>query len=419
MDEPTNVAIYLRVSTMEQAENGWSIEGQYKEIREFCGKENLKVVRVYRDLGFSGSDMERPGLQKLLEQSWSGEYTKVIIWKYDRLSRNNMDFPALLHFLNKNEVKVVSIKEPTPNDDSPYNEFVIGILGLISSLERRVFMMRSKMGMRVRLERGFYKGSHSPYGYNYNMETGHLEFNPIESKDVKEIFEKYLELKSILQVKHYCNSQGFPTKRSGKWELATLWGILRNRVYLGYYIYNGIETYHKELQLIPEELFEKVQEQLKERSQYGVKNRKFSIEKEEITNAYDGSDPKIHEFIQSKNNMPLCPRCNNNLTVFKHGWRTSPVVGRLQQYKCNHCKYEFTPYPHEEVKKDMPQCPKCYQKTFVSKKGFLIRKSHPKIQRYSCSKCNHYFGIKFKYSPIVVENHATPKESSGTREDRA
>lgn len=394
MDEPTNVAVYLRVSTLEQADHGWSIEGQYKEIREYCEKEKLTVVRVYRDLGFSGSDMERPGLQKMLEQSWSGEYTKVIIWKYDRLSRNNMDFPALLHFLNKNDVNVVSIKELTPNDDSPYNEFVIGILGLISSLERRVFIMRSRMGMKVRLEKGFYKGSHSPYGYNYNPETGHLELDPIESNVVKDIFEKYLELGSIFKLRGYCNSKGYPTKKKRKWSLSTFERILKNRVYLGYYIYRGIETYHKEIQLIPDDLFQKVQMQMKERTQYGVKHRKFSIEKKDITNAYSGTDPAIHEFIQSKSNMPVCPRCDNNLNVCSGGWRNSPTVGRVHNYICQSCNHAFSKFPYDIRKKDMPPCPDCHQKRYVYKGGIVPRKKRPSFQGYRCSKCKNAFEKK-------------------------
>ncbi|MCK4718828.1 MAG: recombinase family protein, partial [Thermoplasmata archaeon] len=130
----TTVAIYVRVSTVEQAEKGWSLDGQTKECREFCEAQGHRVVRLYKDKGFSATTLERPMLQKMLEHASMGMFDRIVLWKYDRLSRNNMDFPALLHFFSKQGIEVCSVREPTPNDGSPYNEFIIGILGLVSSL---------------------------------------------------------------------------------------------------------------------------------------------------------------------------------------------------------------------------------------------------------------------------------------------
>lgn len=387
-----NVAIYLRVSSLEQADKGWSIEGQRNEIREFCDREGSRVVRIYKDLGYSGADIERPSLQKMLEHSCQGQFEKLIIWKYDRLSRNNMDFPALIHFLNKNNVEVVSVKEPTPNDNSPYNEFIIGILGLIASLERRVFLMRSRMGMTVRLKNGFYKGSPSPYGYDYNPATGHLEINETESKAVREIFQKYSEMRTLNRVKNYCQEMGYPTKRGAKWRINTVKQILENRVYLGYYIYKDIETHHEEVQLVEEGLFNTVQQILQERSQYRVKNREFrEVPKDSISFAYNGDDPVIQEFLEKKVEMPLCPRCSSNLQVCKWGWYDSPTVGRLQQYYCKPCNYEFMEFPSEEVKNDMPHCPKCHEQRHVRKEGNRMRKTMPPLQKYTCTRCKYWF----------------------------
>lgn len=385
-------AVYLRVSTLEQAENGWSIEGQYKEIREFCDKEGYKVSRVYRDLGYSGSTIERPGLEKLLEHSCIGHFEKLLLWKYDRLSRDNMDFPALIHFLNKNDIEVISVKEPTPNDDSPYNEFVIGILGLISSLERKVFMMRSRMGMKVRLEKGYYKGSHPPFGYDYNLETGHLEINDNENKVVKEIYSKYLEIGTLHGVKVYCNKKKYPTKRRAKWRSNTIRAILTNRVYLGEYIYGDIKTHHNEIRVISDEQFEEVQDLLNKRSELGIEKRYYGdIDRDSLTYDYNGDDEKIQDFLQDKSEMPACPRCDNQISVSKWGWRDSPTVGKLQQYCCSDCNYEFEEFPFEEVKKDMPKCPKCHQQSKVRKEGHRKRKTKPPIQKYTCTECNYWF----------------------------
>ena len=151
------------------------------------------------------------------------------------------------------------------------------------------------MGMKVRLEKGFYKGSPPPYGYDYNLETGHLDINKIESNAVKEIFNKYLELGTLNQVRNYCISRGFPTKRGAKWGLNTIRRILSNRVYLGYYMYNDIQTHHKDVQIIDNDLFDRVQGMLNERTKYRVKNREFrDIDKKNISYDYKGFEKRIY-----------------------------------------------------------------------------------------------------------------------------
>ena len=76
------VGLYLRVSTQEQAERGWSIEGQYTELRKFCeGHEEWKVVRVLRDPGYTAANLERPGIQQLLELIRTGQLDVVVVWR--------------------------------------------------------------------------------------------------------------------------------------------------------------------------------------------------------------------------------------------------------------------------------------------------------------------------------------------------
>ncbi len=285
----------------------------------------------------------------MLEHAGTGSFDKLILWKYDRLSRDNIDFPALLHFLNKNEVGVESITEPTPNDGSPYNEFVVGILGLVSTMERRVFIMRSKMGMRTRLKRGFHRGSSPPYGYDYNPETGHLEINPEETKAVKEVYDKYLELGTLCSVRRHMNENGFKPRFSDRWRLSTVKRILTNRVYLGEYIYKDIVTRHEEVRIIGDGQFEAVQTRLKERSMLGVTNRYYdkSLDKCRKDLSFDDktSDPVVQKYLQKKASMPPCPRCDDRMNVIKYGKHDSPTVGKLQQYCCKPCNYEFILFP--------------------------------------------------------------------------
>ncbi|MEE9224016.1 MAG: recombinase family protein, partial [Thermoplasmata archaeon] len=93
MSDPKRVAIYVRVSTLEQAENNWSIEGQLNECRDHCDRKKYKVVRIYKDQGKSAATIERLGLEQMLEHAGTRSFDKLILWKYDRLSRDNIDFP--------------------------------------------------------------------------------------------------------------------------------------------------------------------------------------------------------------------------------------------------------------------------------------------------------------------------------------
>ncbi len=82
------VAIYVRVSTVEQAEKGWSVDGQYRDIRAFCERnKDWKVAWIFKDGGHSAADLNRPGIQNLSDRVQEGGLDIVVVWRYDRLSR--------------------------------------------------------------------------------------------------------------------------------------------------------------------------------------------------------------------------------------------------------------------------------------------------------------------------------------------
>lgn len=389
----TRAAIYVRVSTMEQAESGWSIDGQISDIRDYCDSKGYKVVRIYKDAGFSGGDIKRPGLEKMIEHGSENMFEVVVLWRYDRLSRDNTDFPALLHFLKTHDIVVESVNEPTPNDGSPYNEFVVGILGLVSSLERRVITMRTRMGVKKRLEAGYYKGSHPPYGYNYNQETGHLEAHPVESTVVKEIFQKYLEHESLNRVRNYLEKMGYPTKRGGGWGITSVRAVLRNRVYLGYYIYDEIIRKNEEIALINEETFEKAQALMDQRAVFSpmLKYNGKAASRARDSDILNTGDEEVEKYLQQKAEMPPCPRCGEQLTVCKWGFRDSPTVGKLQVYCCRDCNYEFSQFPELPPREDVEPCPNCHSVYHVRKEGTGREKSGERYQKYYCVECGRWF----------------------------
>lgn len=167
--------IYVRVSTDDQRDNGYSIDSQLRVIKEYCEKNEYDIVDVYNDAGHSGKDLMRPEMQRLLKDIKSKKIDKLVAIKVDRLTRNNYD------------VKIELILEPY--DVSTANgEMIFGMNLVFGQRERKEIGARTKRAMEeMALER--IHPSKAPYGYIRNKETGHLEVEPIEVEVVKEIFE--------------------------------------------------------------------------------------------------------------------------------------------------------------------------------------------------------------------------------------
>jgi len=179
--------VYVRVSTDDQRDNGYSIDSQLRMIKEYCEKNEYDIVDVYNDAGHSGKDLMRPEMQRLLKDIKSKKIDKLVAIKVDRLTRNNYDGFWLLNYCEEHDVKIELILEPY--DVSTANGEMIFEMNLVfGQRERKEIGARTKRAMEeMALER--IHPSKAPYGYIRNKETGHLEVEPIEAEVVKEIFE--------------------------------------------------------------------------------------------------------------------------------------------------------------------------------------------------------------------------------------
>ena len=179
--------VYVRVSTDDQRDNGYSIDSQLRMIKEYCEKNEYDIVDVYNDAGHSGKDLMRPEMQRLLKDIKSKKIDKLVAIKVDRLTRNNYDDFWLLNYCEEHDVKIELILEPY--DVSTSNGEMIFEMNLVfGQRERKEIGARTKRAMEeMALER--IHPSKAPYGYIRNKETGHLEVEPIEAEVVKEIFE--------------------------------------------------------------------------------------------------------------------------------------------------------------------------------------------------------------------------------------
>ena len=226
--------IYVRVSTDDQRDNGYSIDSQLRMIKEYCKKNDYNIADVYNDAGHSGKYLMRPEMQRLLADIKSKKIDKLIAIKVDRLTRNNYDGFWLLNYCEEHDVKIEFILEPY--DVSTANgEMIFGMNLVFGQRERKEIGARTKRAMEeMALEK--IHPSKAPYGYIRNKETGHLEIEPIEAQVVKDIFELCKQGNSTRSIATIMKDNNAYLKQ-GKWASDRIYKILTNAIYIGIFEY--------------------------------------------------------------------------------------------------------------------------------------------------------------------------------------
>ena len=227
-----NIAgIYIRVSTQEQAQEGYSIHEQEERTKKYCSAMGWKVYKVYADPGFSGGSINRPALQQLIHDVKDHRINKVVVYKLDRLSRSQRDTLNLIEdVFNSNQVDFVSMSENF-DTSSPFGRATIGILAVFAQLEREQIKERMCMGKDARFKTGKWMGAgKTPIGYDYK--DGKLIVNDYEKMQVVKIFDLFLSGYSLRRIAITLNDSGLHNKY-GKWTNRSVGRVLSSRVYLG------------------------------------------------------------------------------------------------------------------------------------------------------------------------------------------
>ncbi len=267
------VFIYIRVSTREQATEGYSIKEQEERLIKYCEAMEWEVIKVYIDPGFTGSDMERPALQEMIKQIEKGNADIVLVDKLDRLSRSQFDTLFLIKkVFNDNNCAFVSRAEAFDTSTS-FGRAMVGILSVFAELERERIKERMADGLEGRAKEGkFHGGGNTPIGYDYDTQTGMLVENKYESMQVKEAFDLFNKRTPIQAIARILNDKGYRT-RYGEWKEGSIRYMMTNRAYLGEVKYK--DKWYDGLHdgIIPEKVFNKAQEIMKERDKDNDKYR--------------------------------------------------------------------------------------------------------------------------------------------------
>lgn len=266
-------AVYIRVSTGEQAAEGYSIGEQKERLTKYCEAMEWKITKVYIDPGYTGSNMDRPALQEMIKQIENKNVDIVLVDKLDRLSRSQFDTLYLIKkVFNENDCAFVSRSEAFDTSTS-FGRAMVGILSVFAELERERIKERMMDGLEGRAKEGkFHAGGQVPIGYDYDAETGKLIENEYEAMQVREVFNLFNDRTPIITIARILNSKGYRTKY-GEWTRYAIRYMVSNRTYLGEIRrrdewYNGLHD-----GIISEDVFNKAQEILKERNKENEKYR--------------------------------------------------------------------------------------------------------------------------------------------------
>ena len=249
-------AIYIRVSTQEQAQEGYSIGEQKERLIAYCKAQAWTIANIYVDGGYSGANINRPGIQKLINETDS--FDVVLVYKLDRLSRSQRDTLYLIEeiFL-PNKVDFVSMQESF-DTSSPFGRAMIGLLAVFTQLEREQIKERTRMGKIARAKSGLHHGAcYIPIGYNY--QDGKLVVDRYEAEQVKKIYEWYLKGLSLQAIANRLRENGYTNRYSGYNNWVGIRYILSNITYTGKIHYGGVFVENAHEAIITEEQFQAVQ----------------------------------------------------------------------------------------------------------------------------------------------------------------
>jgi len=279
-------AIYTRKSTEEGLEQEFnSLDAQREAAEAFIASQRHEgwtvVPQRYDDGGFSGGTMDRPALERLLQDVENHRVDCVVVYKVDRLSRSLLDFAKIIEVFDRNGVSFVSVTQQF-NTSTSMGRLILNVLLSFAQFEREIIGERIRDKVAAAKRKGKFTGGTPPLGYDVDPEKTRLVVNPDEARLVRHIFKRFAEIGSPLTVADELNKKGMTTKawmtkngtfREGKpWNKTHIYRVLYNRTYLGEVIHKD-KTYPGEHEaIVTRELWQRahavIENNKRHRSQY-------------------------------------------------------------------------------------------------------------------------------------------------------
>ena len=227
-------AIYIRVSTDRQNEEGFSMEAQHDILMNLLEKKGLELYRVYSDPGISGKTMKkRPGVMQMIADMKAGRFDAVVIHKLDRLSRNQGDLYSFIELINKLNVRLIIAAQGDEEIDtkSPMGKAFLMFSAIWAEIYIDNLREETLKGLKKKAEKGGRHMSRAPLGYDFDADRN-LIINEVEAKLIREVYSMYLAGKGVVLIAKHMNghSRG---KEGGVWDSKYVRTVLSNPTYAG------------------------------------------------------------------------------------------------------------------------------------------------------------------------------------------
>jgi site-specific DNA recombinase len=253
---------YFRVSTERQAEEGFSLDTQEETARRYAADHGWELAAVYPEAESGGKD-DRRMLTRLLADAKRGGIKRVLVWKFDRLSRGGVaSMSAIVAELRRCGVQVVSVTEQL-DPDTAVGEVILAVYASAARMEREAISERVAANAQARVRRSgqVYGGRYAPYGFDRVGEPKQRRLvpNAVEAVHAGRMFVDADGGVPVRRIARNLNEAGVPSKSGGRWSAQTVHDILRNPVYVG-----GVKLRDKVIEgaqpaLIERDLFDRVQ----------------------------------------------------------------------------------------------------------------------------------------------------------------
>ncbi|MED1796006.1 recombinase family protein [Brevibacillus nitrificans] len=269
-------AVYIRVSTEDQAREGFSIPAQREKLLSYVHSQDWTLSKLYVDEGVSAKDTNRPALAELLQDVRSGKIDVVLVYRLDRLTRSVLDLYQLLQEFERYRVHFKSCTE-VYDTTTAMGRLFITLVAALAQWERENLAERVKLGMEQMVKERKRPGGPPPYGYV--LVDGALQLHPGEAGTVRTMFEQYLQGASPRRIAEQANSLGARGKNGAPWSASAVLRLLKNPVYYGALRWNHADSTQRQNPpedwlleesthpaIIDEQTFLQVQQKIRDRS---------------------------------------------------------------------------------------------------------------------------------------------------------
>ena len=318
-EEKKIAGIYIRVSTEDQAREGFSLGEQEEKLRQLCKYKGFEVFKVYKDAGISAKNMKnRPQFQQMIEDMKNGLINYIVAYKLDRVTRSVRDLEVLISTLEKYQCYLICDRDDV-NTSTANGRFFVRMLTVLSQLEIEIVSERTKFGLNGAIKAGHIPGK-CPLGY-YRAPDKTLKIDNTTKGIVLRIFELYLEGKSYQTIANILNQEKVLYPQVKKWIDSSVNRIINNKIYMvDYERYKNDNDKETEIYMdvvppiITRAMWEEVQNQKETNQRAYCRNR-------------------VYIFFQKL----VCPTCGHIMTCKGTGGKKS----KYMYYYCDTCKLYY------------------------------------------------------------------------------